>query len=173
MMRSRRSIGTAGLALLLLCCSSPSRASDTDLETIEFRIQIEPVFHLKFDSKQAGNIQLGPLTPGERQALDTARVTIHTNRGTPYRLVQYLGQELMSERGFPLKGKVLYSVSNGAQGGHPEVNALQPLTSERTVIFSNSQGTSDQFTISYFAASDTIIPAGNYRAPIVIEEEAQ
>lgn len=169
-MRSRNAIGMAGLAILLLS-SSPSRAADTALETIEFRIQIEPVFHLETDSKQAGNVQLGPLVPGDRQALDTARIIVHTNRGRPYRIVQYLGQELMSERGFSLKGKVLFSVSNGIHGGRSEVDSLQPLTTKQTVILSNKEGVSDQFTISYFAASEGVNPAGYYRAPIVIEEE--
>lgn len=168
-MESRRSAGIAGLAFLL-CFSSPSRAADTAQETIEFRIQIEPVFHLETDSKQAGIVQLGPLVPGERQALDTARITVHTNRRTPYRIVQYLGQEIMSERGFSFE-KVQYTVSDGLHGGRSEVEGLQPLTTGHTVIFSNKEGVSDQFTISYSASSDAVIPSGHYRAPIVIEEE--
>ncbi len=171
-MRSRNSIGRAGLAALLLLSSSPSHAADTALETIEFRIRIEPVFHLETDSKQAGIVQLGPLTPGDRQALDTARIIVYTNLRRPYRIVQYLGQELMSERGFSFQ-KVKYSVSNGIHGGHSEVDSLQPLTTEHTVIFSNKEGVSDQFTLSYFAAADEVIAAGHYRAPIVIEEETR
>ena len=155
-----------GSMALLLAFSPAARAAETDLETIEFRIQIEPVFHLETDSKEAGNVRLGPVTPGNPQALDTARIIIHTNRSRPYRIVQYLGQEFMSERGFSLKDKVLFSVSNGANGGQSQANSPQPLTSERVVIFSNKQGTSDQFTISYFGTTDEVIPAGHYRAPI-------
>lgn len=162
-----------GAAALLLALSPTAHAAETALETIEFRIQIDPVFHVETDSKEAGNVQLGPVTPGNPQALDTARVIIHTNRGRPYRIVQYLGQEFMSERGFPLRKDVLYSVSNGTHGGHSEVSSPQPLTSEHTVIFSNKEGVSDQFTISYFGSTDKVIPAGRYRAPIVIEEEVQ
>lgn len=160
------------IVLLLLALPIPARAAETALETIEFRIQIEPVFHVETDSKEAGNVHLDPVTPGDSaQALDTARIIIHTNRGRPYRIVQYLGQEFMSERGFPLKESVRFQVSDGANGGKSEVSSPQPLTSEHIVIFSNKQGTPDQFTISYSGSTDSVIPAGRYRAPIVIEEE--
>ena len=172
-MKPQRAFFRVGVVALLLALSPAARAAETALETLEFRIQIEPVFRLETDSKEAGNVRLGPVTPGNPQALDTARIIVHTNRGQPYRIVQYLGQEFMSERGFPLKNNVLFSVSNGANGGISQVSSPQPLTSERVVIFSNKQGTSDQFTISYFGATDEVIPAGHYRAPIVIEEEVQ
>ncbi len=156
---------------LLLVFSPAARAAETALETIEFRIRIDPVFHVETDSKEAGNVRLGPVTPGNPQAIDTARIIVRTNHGRPYRIVQYLGQEFMSEGGFPLKDRVLFSVSNGTQGGQSQVSSPQPLTSERVVIFLNKEGVSDQFTISYFGTTDKVIPAGRYRAPIVIEEE--
>lgn len=170
-MKPLRALFGAGGMALLLAFSPEARAAETALETIEFRVQIEPVFHVKSDSKGAGNVRLGPVTPGGRQALDTARIIVSTNRGRPYRILQYLGQEFMSERGFPLKESVRFQVSNGINGGQSEAPSPRPLTSERTVIFSNPRGTSDQFTISYFGSTDGVIPAGRYRAPIVIEEE--
>lgn len=167
-MTSRGVLRMAGMALLLLS-PVPSRAADTALETIEFKIRIDDYFHLEADTQQAGNIELA-VTPGQQQALDTVRVDVQTNRARPYQILFYLGEELMSERGFPLEGGVLFSVSNGAHGGRSEVSSPRPLTSEPTAIFSNKEGVSDRLTITLSVSSDKVRAAGRYRAPLVLEE---
>lgn len=168
-MGTRRAFVVAILALLV-ASSPPARAADTALETVEFKIRIDDHFYIEADTKQAGNIELA-VTPGQQQALDTVRVDVRTNLGRPYQILFYLGQEMMSERGFPLEGGVLYSVSNGAHGGRSEVSSPLPLTSEPTVVFSNRDGLSDQFTITLSVSAGGVIAAGRYRAPLVIEEK--
>ena len=110
--------------------------------------------------------------PGEPQASATARVTVHTNRRRPYQIIHRLEQPLLSEQGFKLTEPVLYSVSDGTHGGRSEITSLQPLTSDPTVIFSsNKRGDADQFVISYSSSAGQIIPAGSYRARVLIEEK--
>lgn len=168
-MRTRSGLAMAAIALLL-ASSAPVRGADTASETVEFKIRIDDYFLLEADTKRAGIVGLD-VTPGQRQALDTVRVDVQTNLGRPYDISFYLGEELMSERGFPLEGGVLYSVSNGAHGGRSEVSSPQPLTSEPTVIFSNKDGLSDQFTISLSVSAEEVIAAGRYRGPLVLKEK--
>ena len=78
----------------------------------------------------------------------------------------------MSERGFRLGKKILYSVSNGTQGGRSEVSSLESLAPGPKVIFSNNEGVPDQFTISYVTSPDEgLIAAGTYRTSIEIKED--
>ncbi len=159
--------------LPLFLCSPPAHAQETARETIQLLIRIDPIFHLETDSKQAGNIELGPIGPDEQQALDTARVIVSSNQERRWRILMGLEQALLSERGFGLEDGVLFSVSDGANGGRSEVRSPQPLTTTPVVIFTHDQGKSDRFTISFFssASPEELTAAGNYSARVVIREE--
>ena len=167
-----------GLMFLLAACLIPSaaRAQGTATETIGLEINIEPVFFVESSSEAGGNLELEPAQFGESSASQTATVVIHTNQGRPYRILQRLEQDLLSERGFELsKEQVLFLVSDGIHGGRSEVKSPQPLTTDSVVVFTSSaKGDADQFTILYSSTpSREVVPSGTYRARLFIEEESR
>jgi len=161
------------LAAASMCV--PVFADVTATETISFKITIKPVFVVETQSEEGGNITLGPLLPGGEEAFRTAEVIVQTNRGRPYAIRQHLEQELLSERGFIFPSKqIRFAVSDGMSGGRSEVEGRQPLPMTPIVVFSSTaQGDADRFTISYFTDAKRVIPAGSYRARILIEGELQ
>lgn len=166
---------TVILLLGLLFPSSSAAAQETATEVRELKIQIQPVFYVESDADAGGNIDLESAWAGGGSTSDTVRVKVHTNRGVPYRIVQQLEQDLLSERGHRLSEKqVLFSVSDGLHGGQSEVKGPRALAKDRLVIFtSNRQGDADEFTLSYLNSSKKMVPAGTYRARILIDGELQ
>ena len=164
----------AGIGILMICLfpAACAHAQDSASETLAFEIHIEPVFVVESGSEESGNVNLGPLRSDET-ASQTTRVVVHTNRTQPYRITQHLEQNLLSNHGFDLSEEpILFSVSDGLHGGKPEVTGAQALTTEPMVIFSSSpDGAADEFTITYSSASRKLIPAGIYRARLLIEGE--
>lgn len=161
------------LMITLLSVTPLARAQETATENVQFQIRIQPVFVVETDSEQAGSIQLKTLGVEGVRVSDTARIRVHTNEGKRYRIVQRLEQDPLSERGGQLPEEQLqFSVGEGLHGGQSEVKNPVPLTRDSAVLFSsNEQGDADEFTISYFTAGRELLPAGHYRARILIEEE--
>lgn len=159
------------LAALMLIPAVPASA-DTATETVGFSINVEPVFLVTSDSEEGGNIPLGPVGPGGGTSTKSATVSVRTNSGRPYRIIQRLEQKLLNDRGAGVAEEpVLFTVTDGVNGGRSEVRQPAPLTTERTVIFSSDSGEPDDFRILYTVSSGRMIPAGSYRARVVIEEE--
>lgn len=166
----RRTLGAFGF--LLAVAAGPAFAQDAFTETREMRIQVQPLFFVESDADGSGSVDLGSGWKGGGENSDTVRVVVHSNRGTPYRIIHRLEQELLNERGQSMpERRVLFSVSNGVRGGLSEVKSPQPLTQDPVVIFSSSGGEADEFNIFYINSSDKMVPAGTYRARILIEGE--
>ena len=150
------------LGIVLFPAGDSARAQGTATETVDFSIQVDPVFVVNSTSDQGGNLEFS-VRPGEAVSR-TARVSIRSNTGRPYRILQRLEQ--------PLQEPVSFAATDGSRGGRSEVKTPQPLTTDPCVVFvSNPQGESDDFTIDYSVSSKQLIPAGSYRARILIEEE--
>ena len=150
---------------------SPARAQGTATETVGFSIQVEPVFVVESTSDQGGNLEF-QMKPGETVSR-SARVSVRSNAGRPYRILQRLEQPLMSgSSGDAAEQPVLFVVTDGVRGGRSEVKSPQPLTTQPTVVFeSGREGESDDFTITYSVSPKHLVPAGSYQARILIEEE--
>ena len=164
------------LPLILVVLGSPrGLAQGTSTETVGFSINIEPVFVMKGSAEKGGNVELGPLRPGEQPAPGRATVSVRTNRGRPYRIVQRLEQNLLNEKGSDLSEEpVLFSATDGTRGGRSEAKAPVPLTTQPAILFSsNPEGGSDDFTVTYSVSSRQMVPAGSYRARVLLEEEIQ
>ena len=161
-----------GLAVLT-GLAAPGFAQGTATETVGFSINIEPVFVVNSSAEGGGNIDLGSVGPGEPPASRIARVSVRSNTGRPYRIVQRLEQKLQGDRGSDLgEEPVLFTVTDGAQGGRSEVNSPTPLTPQPVTLFtSGPRGESDDFTIVYTVSSRRLIPAGSYQARVILEEE--
>ena len=158
----------AVLAVLMFGAGNAPRAlaQGTTTETVGFSISIEPVFKVNSSSSEGGNVELGPLVPGQAAPSRTAVVSVRSNTGRPYRIIQRLEQE------FP--APVQFTVTDGTQGGQSEVHSPQPLTTQSVTLFtSGPDGESDDFRINYSVASTELVPAGNYRARVLIEEEVR
>lgn len=137
------------------------------------QINIEPTFFVETTTEQGGDVQLGPILPGENPASQNVKVFIRTNQGRPYRVIQKLEQKLLSERGldFPAE-QIQLVVSEGIHGGRSEVKGPRTLPTDTLVIFSSSpDGNADEFTITYLSSSKQVVPAGTYRSRIQIEGE--
>ncbi len=163
------------LAAALLCIGGSSLARGTSTETVGFSLKIEPVFVVKDSSEEGGNIELGPLLPGEQPAPKRANISVRTNRGRPYRITQRLEQNLLNEKGSGLSEEpVLFSATDGRRGGQSEAKTPAPLTTQPAVLFSsNPEGESDDFTVTYSVSSSQMVSAGSYRARILLEEQIQ
>lgn len=161
----------AALFLLAPGATAPALAQGTATETVGFSIQVDPVFKVESTSDQGGNIEF-PLRPGEPVSR-SAQVSVRSNTGRPYRILQRLEQPLLNERGADAADEpVLFTVTDGVHGGRSEVVSPQPLTTQPVILFtSGPQGESDDFTITYSVSSKQLVPAGSYRARILIEEE--
>ncbi len=172
-------LGRAGLLVILgvLTFGTGPRAlaQGTTTETVGFSISIEPVFVVKDSSEEGGNIELGPLSPGEQPAPKRANISVRTNRGRPYRIAQRLEQNLLNEKGSGLPEEpVLFSATDGRRGGQSQVKTPAPLATQPAVLFSsNPEGESDDFTVTYSVSSRQMVSAGSYRARILLEEEIQ
>ena len=150
--------------VVLLGFAAPSLAQGTATETVGFSVNIEPVFVVNSSAEGGGNIDLGPVGPGEPPASRVARISVRSNTGRPYRITQRLEQEL--------QGEILFTVTDGIHGGKSEASVPTPLTPQPAAIFtSGPEGESDDFTVVYTVSSRRLIPAGSYRARVVIEEE--
>ncbi|GEM_PF-2305969 len=161
-------------AALSLCFPGHGLAQGTATETVGFSVNVEPVFVVNSSAEGGGNIDLGPVGPGEPPASRVARVSIRSNTGRPYRITQRLEQRLQSDGGSDLQEEqVLFTVTDGVSGGRSEVSSPTPLTPQPVTLFtSGPQGESDDFTIVYTVSSSRrLIPAGSYRARVIIEEE--
>ena len=175
-MRRSQLLRVCGLALLALMGPGTAQsglAQGTATETVGFSINIEPLFAVNVSSQEGGSIELGPVGPGEGPASRIARVSVRSNLGRPYRIVQHLEQKLLSERGAEFTEEpVLFTVTNGANGGRSEASSPTPLTEQPAVLFtSGPEGESDDFTITYAVSSQKLVPAGSYRARVIIKEE--
>ena len=162
-------------AAALLFFPASSLAQGTATETVDFTISVEPVFVMNSSSEEGGNIRLGPVGPGESPASGMAAVSVRSNTGRLYRIVQRLEQNLLNERGSDFtEDPVLFTVTDGANGGHSEVKSPAVLTTQPVVLFaSGPEGESDDFRIAYSVSSKKLVPAGTYRARVLIEEEFQ
>ncbi len=164
-------LAAALLFLLTPGATPPTLAQGTATETVGFSIQVEPVFKVESTSDQGGNIEF-PLRIGEPISRP-ARVSVRSNTGRPYRILQRLEQPLSNEKGADMAEEpVMFTVTDGVQGGRSEVKAPQPLTTQPVVLFtSGPEGASEDFTVTYSVSSKQLVPAGSYRARILIEEE--
>lgn len=153
--------GALLFSLLSLCAAGPAWAQGTATETVGFSISIEPVFTVSSSSEEGGNVRLGPVGPGQPPASKTATVSVRSNTGRRYQVLQRIEQELPSQ--------VLFTVTEGVNGGRSEVKAPAPLTTQPAAIFT-SDGESDDFTITY-SIPPGLIPAGSYRARVLLKEE--
>lgn len=152
------------LAAVVLGIAVPVLAQGTATETVGFSVSVEPVFVVNVSAEEGGTLELGPVGPGEPSASRVARVSVRSNTGRPYRIVQRLEQALQSE--------LLFTVTDGANGGRSEVSSPTPLTTQPMAIFTSPPGGgSDDFTILYTVSSRHLVPAGSYRARVIIEEE--
>ena len=152
------------VAALLLGIAAPALAQGTATETVGFSVNIEPVFAVNVSAENGGNIDLGPVGPGEPPVSRIARVSVRSNTGRPYRIVQRLEQKL--------QGETLFTVTDGVNGGRSEANSPTPLTSQPVALFASGPGgESDDFTVVYAVSSRHLIPAGSYRARVILEEE--
>ena len=160
-------------AAVLLGFAAPSLAQGTATETVGFSVNIEPVFVVNSSAEGGGNIDLGPVGPGEPPASRVARVSVRSNTGRPYRITQRLEQRLQGAGGSDLEEEpVLFTVTDGVNGGKSEVKSPAPLTSQPVALFaSGPSGESDDFTVIYTVSSRRLIPAGSYRARVIIEQE--
>ncbi len=161
-------------AAALLCAAGSCLAQGTATETVGFSVNVEPVFVVNSSAEGSGSIDLGPVGPGDPPASRVARVSIRSNTGRPYRIVQRLEQRLQGAGGSDLEEEpILFTVTDGAQGGRSEVRSSTPLTPQPVTLFTSGPGgESDDFTILYTVSpSQRLIPAGNYRARVIIEEE--
>ncbi len=152
-------LAAALLFLLTPGATPPTLAQGTATETVGFSIQVEPVFKVESTSDQGGNIEF-PLRIGEPIS-------------RPPRILQRLEQPLSNEKGADMAEEpVMFTVTDGVQGGRSEVKAPQPLTTQPVVLFtSGPEGASEDFTVTYSVSSKQLVPAGSYRARILIEEE--
>ena len=160
-------------ALGILLAATAGWAQGTATETVGFSVNIEPVFVVNSSAEGGGNIDLGPVGPGEPPASRVARVSVRSNTGRPYRITQRLEQALQGDRGSEFgEEPVLFTVTDGRSGGKSEVSAPASLTPQPVTIFTSGPGgESDDFTIVYTVSSRRLIPAGSYRARVIIEEE--
>lgn len=160
-------------AAALLCFAGPILAQGTATETVGFSVNIEPVFAVNSSAEGGGNIDLGSVGPGEPPASRVARVWVRSNTGRPYRIIQRLEQRLQGSGGSDLEEEpILFTVTDGAQGGRSEVGSPIPLTTQPVTLFTSGPGgESDDFTVVYTVSSRGLIPAGSYRARVIIEEE--
>jgi len=154
-------LAVAGIAVLWAPGRAPAQGTAT--ETVGFSIQIEPVFTVNSASEEGGTIDLGPVGPDQSPVSRRAVVSVRSNTGRPYRILQRLEED-------PGKAQILFSVTDGVNGGRSRVSSPTALTLQPVEIFSNPQGISDQFHVTYSVSSD-LLPAGEYRARILIEEE--
>jgi hypothetical protein len=84
-----------------------------------------------------------------------------------------LEQKLQGDRGSDLgEEPVLFTVTDGMNGGLSEVSSPTPLTPQPVTLFTSGPGgESDDFTVVYTVSSRRLMPAGSYRARVIIEEE--
>lgn len=164
---------TLTLVSLFFCFSGHCLAQGTATETVGFSVNVEPLFVVNTSAEGGGNIDLGPAGPGEPPASRVARVSVRSNTGRPYRITQRLEQRLQGDGGSGLEEEpVLFTVTDGADGGRSEVKSPTPLTPDPVTLFtSGPEGESDDFTVVYTVSSRRLIPAGSYRARVIIEEE--
>ena len=161
-----------GLAILV-GLAAPGFAQGTATETVGFSVTLEPIFVVNSSAEGGGNIDLGPVGPGEPPASRIARVSVRSNTGRPYRIVQRLEQRLQGNRESDLgEEAVLFTVTDGIHGGRSEVNSPTPLTPQSVTLFTSGPGGEpDDFTVVYTVSSRRLIPAGSYQARVILEEE--
>ncbi len=162
------------LAVMFICITDLSLAQGTATETVGFSVNIDPVFVVNVSAEGGGNIDLGPVGPGEPPASRIARVSVRSNTGRPYRITQRLEQRLQGNGGSDLEEEpVFFTVTDGVNGGRSEVKSPTPLTPEPVRLFTSGPGgESDDFTVVYtVSSSHRLLPAGSYRARVIIEEE--
>lgn len=164
------------LTIASLAAARPAAASaqgGTDTDTIDFVIEVEPVFEVQTELAD-GSVSLGPVTLAGGARSQTLRLRVVTNRGQPYRLIHRLEQPLTDPRGVPFpQDQLLLAVSGGENGGKSLLRQPTVLRSgEDTPIFSSGPaGEAARLTLTYFASGGEVIPAGVYRSQITLREE--
>jgi len=169
MMETKRKIGWITLGSILAFWSTQVYAQGTATETIGLRIDVQSSFNIEIVSEEPGEVQLGPILPGEGPVMQEVKVKVRTNAGRPYRVTHTVDQA--SEQGWVLPSDDLQlTVSDGLRGGRSEIKGFQPLTPGTTVLFSSGpRGRADEFTIKYRASTKQVRRAGLYRIRAVVE----
>ncbi len=171
-METKRKAGWIALGWILSLGSSHVHAQGTATETIDSELNVEPFF-LVTTSQEGGEVNLGPILPGEGSFQAEVKVDVLTNTGRPYQVVQKMTGPPVNERGleFP-SSRLQLAVSDGIRGGQSQVKGFQPLAPGITVLFSSTpKGAADQFTITYRSSTEGITPTGSYRTSVGIEGE--
>ncbi len=132
------------------------------------KLQIEPVFHLQVEVKDALGIHFGMVKPGEnapheRQVL----LTVQSNLGAPYQISQVVSRKLMTQEGGALPDDSFRFSADRAQSGTVTVASAQAVKEGESVVFiSDKKGTPESVLLKYTLTIPANARAGSYGSEI-------
>lgn len=135
---------------------------------IQLEVEVEPVFALEVDLPAQG-LSFERLLPDSQPVVREVGVTVKTNLGRPYLVMQNVVSPLTNETGdmipeeyFTLKGELL----EGATGKIPATDFQKAPQGEGALFYSDPHGSPSHFRISYRLRPYATMVPGDYTTSI-------
>ncbi len=153
----------------------PSAGMSPSTVNLDVRVEIRPNFSIVVQSRQGGQgLDFGRLTKDRLTAAETLNVTIESNIGRPYRILQQLREPLTSQEGEILEeAAVRFTASGGENGTLAARSGAANITESPTVLYtSDASGGSDAFQMQYTVAPEPTQKAGIYSGTLALRVES-
>lgn len=143
--------------------------TETDIQRLNFRVEVSPVFVVYADSSR-GQAFLGPARLGTNPAQVSIPIVVISNTDQNYQIFLTLDAPPANESGENLpQGEIEFMVSSGQNGGVSAQPNFVPLNPGRLLVFSSSRGTEDRFNLIIRNKNKRILDAGLYYGRISLD----
>ena len=161
------------LAFFLLVVFAKTGLAQTFTKNISLSFSVEPVFTIQVASIEGGqDLNFGDLSTTGKGAIITRslEVSIISNTGTPYKVIQQSARPATNEKGeaLPEDSIKFHLLPSRDTKGRLEVTSPTNVTGEQVIFSSGPDGASDKFTIVYELKSPGLLNAGDYLTSLTL-----
>ena len=130
---------------------------------VPVRIEIESIFYLDVQLDQGTVMNFGTFRTGDEKQQRRVNLTIHSNLGQPYQIMELMTRKLTNQEGAVIPQEYFQFFGSDAKTGNLAVMSPTPMEEgERVVFTSDRKGTPEQFTLNYMLTVPKEIHSGSY-----------
>jgi hypothetical protein len=143
---------------------SQSPLIPADAVVLPVKLEIEPVFDLNVEVRDALGIHFGMVKPGENRPQERQiTLTVRSNLGAPYQISQVVSRRLMTQEGVTLPDDAFQFYGSNARSGTVTVTSPSAVREGESVVFiSDKKGTPESLLLKYTLTIPPQAKAGDY-----------
>ncbi len=143
--------------------------------TVEIRVEINPTFRIMIQNSKGGHdLDLGRVSKDRMTASDSIKISVDSNIGTVYRIVQQMNDPLVSQDGTVLDdSEFTFLASGNNQGILKAGGSPSAVPQAATLLYtSNDSGSGDAIILQYQLKSGAEQKAGIYSGNVSFRVES-